>query len=85
MLIGEAPGAEEDVQGLPFVGPAGEKHGAIKGHQILVGKLGIELRVELPPDEAASAVSRYDAIVDRRTSSPLSVRRTRLEPSRLIW
>jgi uracil-DNA glycosylase family 4 len=24
MLIGEAPGAEEDKQGLPFVGPAGE-------------------------------------------------------------
>lgn len=24
MLIGEAPGAEEDRQGLPFVGPAGE-------------------------------------------------------------
>jgi DNA polymerase len=25
MLIGEAPGAEEDRQGLPFVGPAGDK------------------------------------------------------------
>lgn len=31
MLIGEGPGAEEDRQGLPFVGPAGELLGKILG------------------------------------------------------
>jgi len=31
MLIGEAPGAEEDRQGLPFVGPAGELLNKILG------------------------------------------------------
>ncbi|MFH1979177.1 MAG: uracil-DNA glycosylase family protein, partial [Patescibacteria group bacterium] len=29
MIIGEAPGMSEDIEGLPFVGPAGQKEDEI--------------------------------------------------------
>ena len=36
MFVGEAPGAQEDIQGLPFVGPAG------KLLEQLLGEIGLE-------------------------------------------
>ncbi|PCJ54775.1 MAG: hypothetical protein COA70_03525 [Planctomycetota bacterium] len=64
LLIGEAPGAQEDVQGRPFVGPAGQLL-----DKIISGGMGLKREDVfmtntlkcLPPDDRAPLTAELDA------------------------
>ena len=64
MFVGEAPGANEDKQGLPFVGQAGRLL------EQLLGEIGIAARATSSSPTASSAARPATATRCRRRSTP---------------
>ena len=64
MFVGEAPGANEDKQGLPFVGQAGRLL------DTLLEEIGLDARRRLRVQRARSAALRATATRCRRRSTP---------------
>ena len=73
MFIGEGPGAEEDAQGLPFVGPAGK----------LLDKMVAAMGLELPPDVRQAIDDHVRLLLAWTTAINLTAIREPAEVARL--